>query len=132
MEYGIAGTARSVVDGTAEFRIVETPSKTGPEDHATAMRTPGTRRIVANLPPGVDIADVDRTLLVPFRDLRVDEDGMIAGPFVEAVKGTQGKVARISVKEGLWEVPRGVKIDGGERRRAEVRALRRSKEKKER
>jgi hypothetical protein len=41
-----------------------------------------------------------------------------------------GQKAQIKVKEGLWEERRGHKVDGGERRKAEVRFKRRSEERK--
>jgi len=40
---------------------------------------------------------------------------------------SNGSAALIKVQEGMWEDKRGQKVDGGERRRAEVRAKRRSK-----
>jgi hypothetical protein len=54
----------------------------------------------------------------------------IKGSFVEPVKGSDGLKARIKLKEGIWEERRGHKIDGGERRKAEVRAKRRAAENK--
>jgi hypothetical protein len=35
------------------------------------------------------------------------------------------------MQEGIWEIRRGHKVDGGERRKAEVRAKRRAAENKE-
>ena len=66
----------------------------------------------------------------PVKGLRVKGAHTIVGPYVLPVKGTDGKEAKIKVAEGLWEDRRGHKIDGGERRRAEVRAKRRSEENK--
>ena len=57
---------------------------------------------------------------------------VIAGPHVQPVEGTGGLSARVVMKEGLWEERRGHKVDGGERRKAEVRAKRRAAERKER
>ena len=68
--------------------------------------------------------------LKPVEGIRVVGAHTIVGPHVQPLKG--GKGARITVKEGLWEVRRGRKIDGGERRQAEVRAKRRSEENKAR
>jgi len=45
----------------------------------------------------------------------------IVGPFVQYVKGTGGSVAVIKAQEGMWEERRGVKVDGGERRKKMVR-----------
>lgn len=54
----------------------------------------------------------------------------LVGSHIEPIKGTSGQAAIIRVKEGLWEDVRGHKIDGGERRQAEVRAKRRAAERK--
>ena len=54
----------------------------------------------------------------------------IFGPYVRVVKGTQGQVGIIEVQEGMWEHRRGRKVDGGERRKAEVRFKRRSAERR--
>ncbi|KAB8336667.1 hypothetical protein FH972_020978 [Carpinus fangiana] len=54
----------------------------------------------------------------------------LVGSHVEPIKGTSGQAAIIRVKEGLWEDRRGHKIDGGERRQAEVRAKRRAADRK--
>jgi hypothetical protein len=56
----------------------------------------------------------------------------IRGSYVEPVGGSEGPRARIRLQEGMWEDRRGHKVDGGERRRAEVRAKRRAAENKER
>ena len=58
---------------------------------------------------------------------------IIKGPHVEPIKASDGGavgVARITRKEGIWEDRRGHKVDGGERRRAQVRAKRYSAEKR--
>lgn len=44
----------------------------------------------------------------------------IVGSHAKRVAGTNGMVAVILPKEGLWEDTRGKKVNGGERRRAEV------------
>jgi len=62
--------------------------------------------------------------------LRIKDSHTIYGPHVELVKGSNGSAAHIKVKEGLWEHRRGHKVDGGERRKAEVRAKRRAAERK--
>lgn len=54
----------------------------------------------------------------------------IHGSHVELVKGSGGSTAVIKVKEGIWEHVRGHKVDGGERRKAQVRAKRRAAERK--
>ena len=52
------------------------------------------------------------------------------GSHVRVVKGTKGTVGVLKAQEGLWEHRRGQKVDGGERRKAEVRAKRRQAERK--
>jgi len=49
--------------------------------------------------------------------VKVGAGGKIVGSGFEPVKGSEGRVARLRVREGLWEVRRGRKIHGGERRR---------------
>jgi hypothetical protein len=52
----------------------------------------------------------------------------ISGPFATPLSNSSG--ARVKVSEGMWEHHRGRKIDGGERRRAEVRFKKRSAERR--
>lgn len=52
----------------------------------------------------------------------------IAGPYARPLPGQAGAVVKVT--EGMWEQRRGRKIDGGERRRAEVRFKRRSAERR--
>jgi hypothetical protein len=54
----------------------------------------------------------------------------IRGKNVFSVAGYDGQLARLMIQDGLWEVRKGRKVDGGERRKAEVRAKRRSEERK--
>ncbi|KAF2197047.1 hypothetical protein GQ43DRAFT_425351 [Delitschia confertaspora ATCC 74209] len=132
-EYGIGGDCTHVSDGVAELRLVEAPAAGSRRTAvATATHTPGTRRVVVNVPVG--------TTEVPKRGLEsasgvqgvvVKGSKTIKGPFVEAVKGSAGLAARIRMQEGLWEVKRGHKVDGGERRKAEVRSKRRAQENKD-
>jgi hypothetical protein len=68
--------------------------------------------------------------LVPVKGLHLKGAHTIVGPHVRPVKG--GKAAQIVVKEGLWEHRRGHKIDGGERRQAEIRAKKRGEERRAR
>jgi len=48
----------------------------------------------------------------------------IAGPHARVLPGQEGAVVKVT--EGMWEQRRGRKIDGGERRQAEVRFKKRS------
>ncbi|KAL9098907.1 MAG: hypothetical protein Q9163_005517 [Psora crenata] len=62
--------------------------------------------------------------LSPVEGMRVKGPRTIVGPYIYPVKGTGGSVAKIRVQEGMWEVRRGVKVDGGERRKVQVRRKR--------
>lgn len=65
----------------------------------------------------------------PVEGMKIHQGTIIGGTWVQGVKGHQG-VAVLKVQEGLWEQRRGHKVDGGERRKAEVRAKRRVQERK--
>lgn len=108
---------------------------------ATMTKTAGERRVILNLPHDEEGTTTDipaealarRMLeggLKPVVGVHIKGATQIYGPHVEPVKGTNGSVAVIRVKEGLWEQKRGVKVDGGERRKAEVRFKRRKAERK--
>lgn len=118
------------------FRAVDIPLKGGAQGQATATQNAGMRKIVVNLAeemalaPQVKFGADELANLEPAKGLKVKGAHTIIGPNVLPVKGSGGKVAAISVREGLWEDRRGHKIDGGERRRAEVRSKRRAEERK--
>ncbi|OJD32732.1 igr protein domain-containing protein [Diplodia corticola] len=128
-EYGVAGDAKHVKDGVAEVRITEVPSSSTSKKPqlATATSSPGMKKIVVNVPQGVEVSEQVLKSAKPLRGLTVKGANTIVGPRVEAVSA---KVARVAVQEGLWEERRGHKVDGGERRKAEVRAKRRAAENK--
>jgi hypothetical protein len=139
-EYGVGGDCKHVQDGVAELKVVEAPVPPNPElgntisprsAVATATHDPGTRRFVVNVPVGAE-APVDSVETLPkVQGVILKGSKTIKGSFVEPVKGGQGLKARIRLQEGIWEVRRGHKVDGGERRKAEVRAKRRAAENKE-
>lgn len=52
----------------------------------------------------------------------------ISGPYARVLPGDSGAIVKVT--EGMWEQRRGRKIDGGERRRAEVRFKKRSAERR--
>ncbi|UNI19117.1 telomere length regulation protein [Purpureocillium takamizusanense] len=52
----------------------------------------------------------------------------IAGPYATPLPGQAGAVVKVT--EGMWEQRRGRKVDGGERRQAEVRFKKRSAERR--
>ncbi|QSZ29421.1 hypothetical protein DSL72_003935 [Monilinia vaccinii-corymbosi] len=127
-EYGIGGDLQHIENGTAELRVVEVPSSDPRHRTATATSSPGHRKIVVNVPIGASAENKLAEQMVPVQGLRVKGAHTIIGPHVQPCKG--GNAARIVIKEGLWEDRRGHKIDGGERRQAEVRAKRRGEEKR--
>lgn len=111
-EYGPGGDAKVVEDGAVRLRVVEVE---GGGAEGTATRTAGMKRVVVN-------GDEE------IRGVRVKGAQTVVGSHVLPVKGG---AAQIKATEGLWEVRRGRKIDGGERRRAEVRSKRRAAERKD-
>jgi IGR protein motif len=131
--FGIGGDLQEVVNGVAKLRVVEQPvpqNPAAPARIATATTSPGTRKIVVNVPPDSTAPSVPLEEAKPVKHMKVIGAYTIKGPHVQLLKGTRGSAATLAVKEGLWEVKRGRKIDGGERRRAEVRAKRRAEERK--
>lgn len=137
-EFGIAGDCEHVTDGVAELRLVEAPVAPNPytgmsrrSSVATATHDPGTRKVVINVPAGSEQVERGLDEAVGVKGVVVKGAKTIKGPYVEAVKGSGGLKARIRMQEGIWEIRRGHKVDGGERRKAEVRAKRRAAENKE-
>lgn len=146
---GIGSDLKHVKDGVAELRIVEVPSSRPRDQMGTLTKDPGMQKIITNVPPSratlqpAAEADEDDTATAtapprrlssaeeanPVANTKISHGISIRGRGVEFVKGHQG-VARLKVQEGLWEQRRGHKVDGGERRKAEVRAKRRLAERK--
>jgi hypothetical protein len=124
--FGIGGDIRHVQNGEAFLSVAEIDA--GGHRPATATISPGKRKIVVNVRNDSEGQPLEQPK--PVKGVRVVGAHTIVGPHVQPAKG--GKGARIAVKEGLWEVRRGRKIEGGERRQAEVRAKRRSEENKAR
>lgn len=108
-----------VKDGEATVKVLEVPKEGSTV--ATATVSPGMAKVIVNV-------GEEGVSQKPVKGLKLKGAHTIVGSYVQPVKGTDGRVARLSVKEGLWEDRRGHKIDGGERRRDEVRAKRRSEE----
>lgn len=119
-QYGIGGDLKYLNDGKAELRVVELPSTDGEGAHA--------RKIVVNVPAGEDTQAIQAEKLIPVKGLSIKDSYKIVGPNVVPSKGGMG--GQFIVREGLWEDRRGRKIDGGERRAAEVQAKRRGEERK--
>ena len=140
-----------VKDGKAELRIVEVPSERPGDQMATLTKDPGMRKVVINTAPTLPSqqalaegkdgeedtsatatappARVDASEARPVANVKIHHGTSIGGKGVQLVKGHQG-LALLKVQEGLWEQRRGHKVDGGERRRAMVRAKRRVQERK--
>lgn len=139
--YGPGGDLQHVVDGVAQLRVVEIPAERNEQDKndnsltshsdSSATLSPGMKRVVVNLPP--DATEYHHNSSEPLRKyahMKVYDGFKVTGPFLQPVKGTNGSAALIKVQEGMWEDKLGHKVDGGERRRAEVRAKKRSEERR--
>lgn len=146
--YGPGGDLENVVDGVAQLRVVEVPqgeqdvnnassSKDSADGAAAAVTasatlSPFTKRAIVNLlPDATEYKHEASKPLKKFAKMKIHRGTMIKGPFLKPIKGTNGSAALIQVQEGMWEDKQGHKVDGGERRRAEVRAKKRSQERKE-
>ena len=128
---------KKVKNGVAEVRLVEVPvassseSAGRPTSGATLTRSPGMMKRIINIDPEhPPSSDAELRKAPRVLGLRIKDSHTIYGPHVELVAGSNGSTAHIKVKEGLWEHRRGHKVDGGERRKAEVRAKRRAAERK--
>lgn len=82
---------------------------------------------VVNIPMEKQLAEVPLEERVKPEGYRV-EGQTVAGPYAIPMKGENAVV--VAPTEGMWELKRGRKIDGGERRRAMVRHKRRIAENK--
>ena len=137
-EYGIGGDCQHVTDGVAELKLMDAPVGPHPipgmherSAKATATHDPGTRKVVVNVPAGAEVPTEPIDTLSSVQGVVVKGAKTIKGSYLEPVKGSNGLKARIRLQEGIWEQRRGHKVDGGERRKAEVRAKRRAAENKE-
>jgi len=145
-EFGIGGDLKYVQDGVGELRVVELPAlkpihrvqegagleaNTAPVSTATS---PGMTKLILNVPAGettYKLEDGQSTAdLKKVKGVKLHQGHMIVGPYIQPQKGSNGSVATLKVQEGLWEHRRGHKVDGGERRKAEVRFKRRVEERK--
>lgn len=115
-KFGIGGDLKHVENGVAELRVQETDKK-------PLLRL----RNVVNLPLGKKLEEVSPSDVVRVKGFTVQGVRTIVGPYALPMKYGG---ARISVTEGMWEDRRGHKVDGGERRRAEIRFKRRVAERK--
>ncbi|CEJ57542.1 hypothetical protein PMG11_06232 [Penicillium brasilianum] len=134
--YGPGGDLEQVVDGVAQLRVVEVPHESGAADSAaagasSATLTPGMKKAIVNLAPdATEYKHSVSAVLKKFAHMKIHRGSKIMGPFLQPIKGSHGSAATISVQEGMWEDRRGQKVDGGERRRVEVRAKKRLEERR--
>ena len=115
--FGPGGDIKHVEDGKAKLAITEV--ERGPLEVS---------RHVVNIPLSKNIEDVKNHDKAKVDGYHIEGISTITGPYALPVKG--GRAAIITVTEGMWEEKRGRKIDGGERRRGEVRFKRRVAERK--
>lgn len=116
---GPGGDFRFAKEGEAILRVATPPASVVSD-----------ARYVVNVPHGADEGDglaAPETLPRP-SGYTVQGLRAIAGPYATPLPGQAGAVVRVT--EGMWEDKRGRKVDGGERRRAEVRFKRRSAERR--
>ena len=115
-DFGYGGDLTEIIDGMAELRVAERDGK----------------KIVVNSRPGDSATDLeDRKIGI--EGIRILQPGVLSGPYLQTVKGSNGAVAMLKVQEGLWEVRRGQKVKGGERKRkAQERTDKRKREQEER
>ncbi|KAI1410943.1 IGR protein motif-domain-containing protein [Hypoxylon sp. FL1857] len=117
-QYGIGGDLQHVEDGKADLKILES-DKDVVNPH----------KYVVNVPAGRSVKECSLEELSRVRGYKVQGAKTIVGPYALPLKDGEG--ARITVTEGMWEDRRGHKIDGGERRRTEVRYKKRIAERRE-
>ena len=129
--YGIGGDLQNVVDGTAELRAVEVPFRKtlrNPKHSGLELK----KKLVVNMPAGALVDETITKELAPVKGMKVVGAHTIIGPHVQLVKGSNGSVAKIKIQDRMWEEKRGHKVDGGERRKAQVRHNKRMEENRKR
>lgn len=127
--HGTGGDLEHVVDGAAKLQVVEVPI---PEAMIPGTNIQRTKKFVVNVPPDASGEGLQVEQLRPVSGMKIVGERTIAGPYIQPVKGTSGSVAIMKVQDGMWEERRGVKVDGGERRKAMVRRKRYLEEMKQR
>lgn len=115
---GPGGDFEHVKDGEALLRVALPPSS-----------VISNARWVVNVPHGeADDAQPAPSTLPRPSGYVVQGTRSVVGPYARQLPGRAGAVVKVT--EGMWEQRRGRKIDGGERRRAEVQYKKRSAERK--
>ena len=124
----MGGDLKNVKDGGAELRVVEIPeartATLNSRSTGMAIGLQRAKRVVVNEPLEIIEKNLSLQQLKPVDGMKVVGVRTIAGPYVQTTKGTSGSVATIQVQEGMWEFKRGVKVDGGERRKVQIRRKR--------
>jgi hypothetical protein len=115
--FGPGGDFKYVHNGEAILKVATKP-KTAIED----------LNWVVNVPPGAEIQNLPEEERTRAKGYTIHGARSISGPYATPLKSSNG--ARVKVTEGMWENKRGRKIDGGERRRAEVRFRRKVAQRK--
>lgn len=135
--FGVGGDLKHVSDGVAELRIVEVPGAeilgSGLPTKGSLEQTQRVKRLVVNSAasaPQPTTTTGSSANIKPVQGMKIVGARAIVGPYIQSVKGTSGSVAKIQVQEGMWEVKRGEKVDGGERRKVQVRRKRLLEERK--
>ena len=140
--YGVGGDFQYVRDGEARVKVVEVPvvdAEMGGTNTTQAGGLVRMKKMVVNAPPAEKEEEgqavgkqqqLEMDKLKPVEGMKVVGARTIVGPFIKAVKGSRGGEAVVRVQEGMWEVRRGVKVDGGERRKLQVRRKRFLEERK--
>lgn len=144
--FGPGGDFRYVKDGQAQLKVALSPE--WPHAHKIVVNVPFEQQATKTETEGETAADeaaaatqdavggeaaeltelekptsYPRPRLYTVKGLR-----SISGPFATPLSGHQGAVVKVT--DGMWEHKQGRKIDGGERRRAEVQFKRRSAERR--
>ena len=137
--YGPGGDLEQVADGVAQLRVVEVPDESkllkeaqeAENVSSSATLTPGMKKAIVNLLPGItEYKHSPSAQLKKYAHMKIHRGSKIMGPFLQPIKGSHGTAATITVQEGMWEDKRRQKVDGGERRRVEVRAKKRLEERR--
>lgn len=115
---GPGGDFEFVNDGQALLKVATPPASVVSD-----------AKWVVNIPSGEDGSGAAAAECLP-RPKGYTVRGLksIAGPYATPLPEEAGAVVKVT--EGMWEKRQGRKIDGGERRRAEVRFKRRSTERR--
>lgn len=121
-QFGVGGDLQHVGEGAANLAVWEAPAK-----DKTSVAKP--RRYVVNVPAGRKLEECATSEISRVRGYKVKGAKTIVGPYALPIAGGEG--AKIAITEGMWEDRRGHKIDGGERRRSEIRYKKRVAERRE-